>query len=123
SIETGSDRPSASLSGSSRTQVKNASANAAAARPFQPVRGDAVVAMFMFSEPKRRAVARAPLSWHLNGAGRSLLAGPHGARKVDDRDTNGVAVFGPGAVIVADVVAEQLLQGEPGVARALADPA
>src|SRR5690606_34902999 len=82
-----------------------------------------VVAMFMFSEPKRRAVARAPLSWHLNGAGRSLLAGPHGARKVDDRDTNGVAVFGPGAVIVADVVAEQLLQGEPGVARALADPA
>ena len=41
-----------------------------------------------------------------------------------DRDADQVAPLGPGAVVVADVlVAEQLVQHEPGVGRALADPA
>ena len=41
-----------------------------------------------------------------------------------DRDVDHVAPLGPGAVVVLDVVlAEQLVQHEPGVRRALADPA
>src|SRR5262245_33072923 len=41
-----------------------------------------------------------------------------------DRCAHERAVLGPRAVVVLDVrVAEQLLQGEPRVARALADPA
>ena len=41
-----------------------------------------------------------------------------------DRDVDQVAPLGPGAVVVLDVVlAEQLVQDEPGVRGALADPA
>src|SRR5690606_21737662 len=52
-----------------------------------------------------------------------LLAGPDRAGDVDHRDADRVAVFGPRAVIVAGVVAEDALEGEPGVAGALADAA
>ena len=41
-----------------------------------------------------------------------------------DGGPDGVAPLGPGAVVVADVVvAEQVVEHEPGVARALADTA
>src|SRR5919112_6653754 len=41
-----------------------------------------------------------------------------------DRDPDQAAPLGPGAVVVADPgVAEQLMQHEPGVGAALADPA
>src|ERR687893_1029203 len=49
---------------------------------------------------------------------------PHMSGPLLDRDADEGAVLGPGAVVVLDVlVAEQLAQHEPGVARALADPA
>src|SRR5690606_24332286 len=56
-------------------------------------------------------------------AGPPLLAAPDGAGQVGHRHAHGVAVFGPGTVIVAHLIAEDLLQREPGVAGALADAA
>src|ERR1700730_9080046 len=41
-----------------------------------------------------------------------------------DRDADGAAPLGPGAVVVPDLrISEQLLQDEPGVGGTLADPA
>src|SRR4051794_32104448 len=49
---------------------------------------------------------------------------PHMSDTLLDRDADERAVLGPRAVVVLHVVlAEQLAQDEPGVARALADPA
>src|SRR5690242_21826467 len=49
---------------------------------------------------------------------------PHMSDVLLDRDTDERAVLGPRTVVVLDVlVAEQLVQREPGVARPLADPA
>ena len=41
-----------------------------------------------------------------------------------DRDADEIAPFGPGAVVVLDIPGpQQLVQDEPSVGRALADPA
>src|SRR4026209_818349 len=54
---------------------------------------------------------------------RRLLAGGDGDRLLD-RDADHAAPLGPAAVVVADaLVAEQLVEDDPGVRRALADPA
>src|SRR6202521_5286 len=77
---------------------------------------------------------------HLAEMGRSMLRPYKGQRRclagcgcqlglarasfVDDGSADEVAPFGPGAVVVADLVeAEQILQNEPGVRAALADAA
>src|SRR5882672_5078204 len=57
------------------------------------------------------------------GAGLGADTGTHGDRLLD-RDADEAAVLGPAAVVVADpLVAEQLVEDEPGVGAALADPA
>src|SRR6476469_3738438 len=59
------------------------------------------------------------------GGSTGLWAGaPHMSDVLLDRDSDERTVFGPGAVVVLDVlVAKQLVQGEPGVAGPLADTA
>src|SRR3712207_2794375 len=49
---------------------------------------------------------------------------PHMVSSLLDRDADERAVLDPAAVVVLDVgLAQQLAENEPGVARALADPA
>src|SRR4051812_8916193 len=58
------------------------------------------------------------------GEGTTLLRGSAHVSSLLDRDADERAVLDPAAVVVLDVgLAEQLAQHEPGVARALADPA
>ena len=58
----------------------------------------------------------------LAGGGRQPWLG--GAGIVDDGGADEIAPFGPGTVVVADLVeAEEILQNEPGVGAALADAA
>src|SRR6476659_7739447 len=59
------------------------------------------------------------------GGRTGLWAGaPHMSDVLLDRDSDERTVFGPGAVVVLDVlVAKQLVQGEPGMAGPLADTA
>src|SRR5690606_9770282 len=52
-----------------------------------------------------------------------LSATPDGAGRIDHRHTYRVAILGPGTVVVAHLVSEDLAQGEPGVAGTLADTA
>src|SRR5690606_7757776 len=53
----------------------------------------------------------------------SLLATPDGTGVVHHRHAHAVAILGPGAIVVAHVVTEDLLQREPGMRGTLADPA
>src|SRR5271169_7246579 len=64
-----------------------------------------------------------PLPYNgLTGCGCQLGSG--GAGFVDDGGADEVAPFGPGAVVVANLVdAEQIFQNKPGVGTALADAA
>src|SRR5690606_6504108 len=62
---------------------------------------------------------------HARGGARrgALFRRPDRPARIADRHAHRVAVFGPRAVVVAHVVAQELLQREPGVAGALADAA
>src|SRR5688572_24081560 len=51
------------------------------------------------------------------------LATPNGPRQVHDGQADRVAILGPRAVVVADIISENLREHEPGVARSLADAA
>src|SRR5262245_8157733 len=52
-----------------------------------------------------------------------LLCRPDCAGGIVDRHAHGVAVFGPRAVVILHLIAQELGQGEPAVARALANAA